>query len=326
MLKAFSNLNHRFQTIVNHLSIPFKLTNDDNQSISAKDYCEKIILPNRHRLLSLHIESNWNVPYLSDFFYFDPSFERLESLRLTNLSTVQILFHCIYLVQLPRLYSLKISLDDDDDSQILPNFDLIYRAIFSLPVLKHCEVSFSMDWFDNDFSIVIPKMLNQKATSIECLCIDHPASISNIFSLLEYTPKIRYLKCEIVENFDEITENLVKMKLPFLKQISIRVIRYFFDKVETCMHCIGEQVEILKLQLSDNISYMNAARWERAIKKDLPRLKVLDIVLDDIVYDEIESIYALINPFYSQFWFERGWFTTLSLKPFYVTIHIRPYK
>lgn len=110
LLKAFSNLNHRFQTLIHHSSVLLKLTHDNKTSIPMKHFCKEVILPNKHRLFALHAVPNWDHGLCFDCSIFDRSFERLESLTLTQLTTDQLPINCIYLIQLPRLYSLEVYL------------------------------------------------------------------------------------------------------------------------------------------------------------------------------------------------------------------------
>lgn len=71
MLEAFSNLNQRFQTLVNHSSIPIKLKYPAGKSMSVKDYCEKLLLPNKHRLQSVQMITYRLNHNFFDFSIFD---------------------------------------------------------------------------------------------------------------------------------------------------------------------------------------------------------------------------------------------------------------
>lgn len=163
---------------------------------------------------------------------------------------------CLHLSKLPRLYSLKIALEEKDP-EVLSKFAMYYPTVLLLPVLKHCTIFLLLDSSRYNHQIVIPRIVEQKSTSIEELYIDHSISLSNFLILLEHLPNIRRLKCRSLTESDENTQKISTMNVPFLKQISIENCSISFDQFEDLIKIVGQHVEIFELILYGIIAYTN---------------------------------------------------------------------
>lgn len=324
LLNAFSHLNVRFQNLINHSSISLKLLHDNRKSIPMKLYCNEVILPNKHRILALHAMFNWDHGLCFDCSIFDIAFERLESLTLAKLTTDQLPINCIYLMQLPRLYSLQVYLEAEPNN--FRNFNMIYQEILRLPVLKRLMFFSPLKWIEDRTVVVIPSIINPKASSIEDLYIRQIISPSNVLSVLEHTPQLCHLYCSELRESNVTTHQLKKMNLGCLKQISIEDCWIPFNRFEVLMHSIGEQLEILQFNRHGDTDCLNSDRWEQMIRNEMPRLKVFDMLCENILRTLIDSSDDLITSFYSQFWIERGWFSSVFLDQHWMKIHIHPYK
>lgn len=323
MLKAFSKLNHRFQTLINHSSIPLKLNYYSRKSILMEDYYEEIIYSNRDRLLSLQLINNRVHNDLLDYFTFDASFTRLECLKLENLLEKNLLANCSCLKSLPRLHYLYISVNE---KQYSPQILQILCLIVSLPVLKRCIFLNAMELGEHIPDILLSIATNSKPSSIEYLTIRDVASPRTIVSLLDHLPNIRRLECQFFGEFDEITDELKGVNLPHLRHLSIQNSSLRFDQVEALIQIVGHHVEFLKVYRYSGKDYIDAERWKRLIKMHLPLLKSLDLKCENICHYNINSIHDCLDPFHSQFWIEHQWFSSVSFNQYSMTFHIHPYE
>lgn len=328
MLMAFSNLNRRFQTLTNHSSIPFKGISDRSTSMSMKSFCDEIIRPNQNRLFSLYLNpmSEWDASCLFDFFNFDASFARLECLILGQVSIAPLLMICSQLKLLPRLYSLKVNVTEEQE--LSPRFDLVYYAVFSLPVLKSFSITAQNNGLIETLVIVslTTRHIDQKSSSIKDLTIEHSVTGENLLSLLEYLPEIRHLKCHHLTLFNRIDPRFNEINFSHLKQISIGICSLGFYRFERLMQTIGQTVEILQIERCYMNGYLRAAQWKPLIENYLPRLKVFDMKYQRYRRFQIALRSDLIIAFTSQFWIEHGWFTSVQYNGSLMKFHIHPYK
>ena len=321
MFKAFSDLNHRFQSLIHHPSILIRLEYDSRKSIPVEDYCQEIIQPNKDRLRSLHIVDGWNIERRFDHFIFDESFLHLESLKMHDISADQLTKICFSLKSLPRLYSFSVV-----GIQVEHEHDMseIICLILSFPVLKRCTIITEID--PDVPNIVLPTAINLKPSSMEYLCIGDSASLPNLVSLLEHLSNIRYLDCGFFAGFNENPSESKQVNLPHLKQLSFRNSSLRFDQVEALIKIIGHHVEVFKFCHYVGRDYLVGGRWENMIEKYLPRLKIFIMDCEEIELEPNESIDNLIGPFYSKFWTERQWFPTVCYGVRSMRFGIHPYQ
>lgn len=325
MLKAFTDLNHRFQTLIHHSSISLKLKHNSRNSIPIADYSQHIIQPNRARLQSLHLVQHWTNRHRFDHVIFDASFTRLESLTIYYISVDQLLTTCFTLHALPRLYSLYLH-PDIDQQKYSVEIGKIFVFILSLPVLKRCAILNEVIWQENVPNIVLPIAINSKSSSIEYLKIDYAPPPETLVSLLDHLPSLCHLECRFFGEFNVITNELKNINLPYLKRISLQIQSVEFNQIEALMKSIGHHVEVFKSSYSRVTRYLDDKRWQNMIETYLPRLKVFDMRAEEIQLSEFRSIHNLIGPFLSSFWTEHKWFPNVSLDHFWSTFHIHPYK
>jgi hypothetical protein len=81
--QSFSNLNYRFQQLLNSSSLLFKIKLD--HSTSEEIFMKQIILLNRHQIFSFHISLTLHIKQWFSSFTFDSSFYRLESLSTPSI-------------------------------------------------------------------------------------------------------------------------------------------------------------------------------------------------------------------------------------------------
>ena len=307
--KAFVHLNHRLDNLVINSFLPLRINLCPKSRITLEEQCRTVLLPNRHRLLSIHLKTPLVIQEFFDHCMIDESFTRLQSIHLhgTTVNTVlTVLFHLNFL---PRLSSLSIQLEDD----YYYNLRDIYRLIFRFPSLKYSKISIP-DYEESD--ITIPMSINGKPSSIEHLVMEFPCTIREITSLLHHTPLLQRLTCKHFVQSDEIRPKKEQpLILTQLRRISIDDCDVPFDDFETFIKPISCQLQMLRLKTSFSPAYLNAQRWKQLIKKHMPHLNefYFDCVLAAQFTGETNTTpnAETINEFTSSFWIERRWFLEL---------------
>ena len=113
----------------------------------------------RHQIYSITLEAfSYNEIFFSSVFLLDSSLNHLQSLYLWNFDLTTLMSNLVQLPPLPRLFSLKISIDD-----VSLNLADIYRLILNLPMLKHYKFYTS----ELDLPVSLPMANEQQKTQIE---------------------------------------------------------------------------------------------------------------------------------------------------------------
>ncbi len=130
--QAFSNLNYRFQQLLNSSSLLFKINLYLPSNELYKSIYKQIIRLNRQQIFSFFSY----IPLKNNHFYssfsIDSSLYRLESLGLKQLDPDLLMSILFKLPSLPRLSSLFISM-----LTVLNDLTDIYRIVLTLPMLKY---------------------------------------------------------------------------------------------------------------------------------------------------------------------------------------------
>ncbi|CAF3928712.1 unnamed protein product [Rotaria sordida] len=101
--KAFSKLNIRFYNLLTFSSLPLKI-NLSKQSESILEHCcRNVIIPNKHRILSLHLNGDSLINNFFTYCNIDSSFKRLQSIILSGLSDYKLLMILFYLNTIEHL-------------------------------------------------------------------------------------------------------------------------------------------------------------------------------------------------------------------------------
>jgi len=262
-----------------------------------------VIIPNKHRILSLHLSGH---SLIHEFFMhcnIDSSFNRLESVVLSGVSDYKLLLILCSLNSLPRLFSLTMLLEEDS----YYNISDIYRIIFRLPSLKFNKLSLADV---EETNIFIPMAINKTFSTIEHLVINHCCNLDELTSILCHTPHLRYLTCEQLVETDEISKKEVRLALSNLTRACFHNCNVDFDAFEMFIKKISSQLEVLRLETSSHPDYLNATRWKQLIRKHIPRLRKFhfDHQVYDPVFNKLSPNHEAINQFASTFWIERQWF------------------
>lgn len=307
--KAFTNLNYRFENLVSHSSFLFKFNLQTQSDSLLENRCRKLIIPNSHRILSLHLKSESIIIHFFNFCTIDSSFSRLESIVLDRLECRQLLPILFYLNSLPRLFSLTITIEEDYYYTLTD----IYRLIFSLPALKYNKISIKGDF--DELGLELPITINAKLSTIKYFVIDYYCTFEQLASLLRYLPNLCHLICDRIIEPDYDFKTYSCLRLPKLKSMSIQKLDTAFSDFESFMRELSCDLETLRINSSWSVGYFDANRWERLIKKSLQNLKQFYFKCDYCIdNDSNEKPFSdSIKQFLSPFWMEKKWCSEIKI-------------
>jgi hypothetical protein len=319
--KAFSNLNIRFQNLLTSSLLPLKINLSSESQSTLEQRCRHIIIPNKHNILSLHLDNDSLINDFFDHCNIDSSFNRLQSVVLSEISNHKILVILFYLNSLPRLSFLTIRLKQD----YYYNLSDIYRLIFRLPYLKYSKLSIPDDEQSN---IRIPMPINERTSTIERLIMNFGCNLNELTSILLYTPHLQHLTCDRLVEIDEINKNEERLALPHLTYISITDCEIDFDQFEAFIKKVSSQLRTLCLTTFWNPTYLAVTQWKELIKNHMPHLRELhfDHHMWTNYSDDATANHEIINQFISSFWMERQWYFELEHDFHEVTYSIHSYR
>ncbi len=285
--------------------------------------CKRIIRFNRQQILSIHL---WLPDQMDKFFSsftIDSSFSHLESITLTRLHLRVLMSVLIKLPSLPRLFCLNIEIFMGNVKHL--NLTDIYRIIFTLPMLKCCELY--VNYVETSFSL--PIATNKQLSSIEYLVLDHYCTFEELYTITSYTPQLRRLHFMHTDKIDLNIEIFVRVPLSNLTFISINEYPQKFDEFQIFISQIQWKLKFLYITTeSRDVAYFDANRWEELILKYLPHLKVFHLQYDEFTCEENESPLYLGEPnqFTSSFWIERQWLFEAEIDYDRIIYSVCPYK
>jgi hypothetical protein len=129
---AFSNLNHRFQQLLNNSSLLFKIKQMHHSLSDATSFQNwmQIMHINRQQILSIRLLMSLYFNNLFSLLYINSSFQHLESIVLLSPQPNTLKLILNELISLPRLFSLTIK-----PYHFSRDLTDIYRIVLTLPVL-----------------------------------------------------------------------------------------------------------------------------------------------------------------------------------------------
>ena len=303
LYEAFSSLNKRFQCLINSSSLSVKISLMDRFSSAPVDYYRDVIIPNRHRIISLHF---WNSIHLEVFFthcVIDESFSRLESLTLSDVSSCKLMLILFYLKSLPRLFALTIRLEDDE---LYINRGELYRMIFCLPALTYCEF-FAGE--TRTLDVWIPFAINERFSAITTLIIDHSCTLNEFTSILCRIPQLSRLECRSTITTNDNVNNEVPIKLTSLKYFAVSQCIMTFDEWKTFLKKISSQLRALYINRFEGESCVDCRQWEQLISQNIPHLRKFSV---ECLVNVDKNFKA--HHFNSRLMMERCWSPQLRLR------------
>jgi hypothetical protein len=185
----------------------------------------------------------------------------------------------------------------------------LYLQIFRLPVLKYCKISLKEPFENHPLPIAI-----NTTSSIEHLVINNNFYLNHLHALLSYVPHLRRLSINCLIGSYNLETELCLTKLNDLRCIFLNIININFDQFELISRNLFNQLQILRISISNDRTYLNANRWEQLILFSMRQLRIFDFQYTNFLEDDNDnnqSIYnSVLNQFSSLFWSERKWFFT----------------
>jgi hypothetical protein len=261
---------------------------------------KQIIIPNKHRVLSLDLLNRSQIYTSFTSHTFDASFHRLESVVLHGIKQNEFITVLSSLTILPRLFSLNTHLEDP-----LYDFNQVYRLILFLPVLKYNKLSAAIS--DCAVQNLVPVINNEQFSSIEQLVIDHPFSLPGLIVILSYTPRLCRLSSDYLFLFETMFETEIPIRSLNLTHLSIKLYCLQFDQFEMSIRKISSQLRVLRCIAYSNSTYLDADRWEQLISCHMPHLRTFIFEYHDSSFDrfELRPYHSFFDHFTSSFWTER---------------------
>jgi hypothetical protein len=318
--EAFSNLNHRFEQVLNSSLLLFKIYIDDIvlEKLEKNQY-KPIIVLNKKQIFSIELWLSGRGQDFFSSFIIDSLLSRLESFAVKWVNPDVIIPLLVNLAFLPHLVTLTI-----DTQHIGTSLSDIYRLIFVLPALKHNDLNTN----GSGSSISLPIAINQQSSTIETLAIAHPCTFNELACLTSYTPKLRHLTLDNTDKTDPNIEPILPIILSNLTRIDIHLHHETFDKLELIITKIGSKLNVLCCSASKDAAFVDGHRWKQFILRYLPDLKKFYMSYEDTVRNKSQfSTYpGEQNQFSSSFWIERQWVFAARILGEYITYSIGPYR
>ncbi|CAF1407481.1 unnamed protein product [Rotaria sordida] len=322
---AFSNLNYRFQQLINSSSLLLKLKLDDSKSekIFMNNY-QQILHLNKGQIFSIHLWTSKNTNQIISTFTIDSSFNCLESFVFYAIKSDVLISLLPTLTCLPRLFSLTIEIWSN-----IKDLGNIYRLIFNLPKLKYIKFK-AMESSDFNITISLPIATNEQISSIEHLIIEHPCAFDELSAITSYTPHLHHLKFLSLTNRKVNIRRIKPMILPNLTHLSIHIYRKMsFNVFEIFISKLNSKIKILSLTtIFEDIAYLDANRWENFILTKLPQLEKFHFKYSVYLAEDYQTpIYVgQRDQFVSSFWLQRGWILGIEIEIENIIYSIRPYQ
>jgi hypothetical protein len=248
---AFSNLNHRFQQLLNSSSLLFKIKFD---SSSDELYIKIYEHLNKQQICSLYLSiSSQNEQFFSSFSI-DSSLDHLESLVLSKIEPIILIELLSNLTCLSRLFSLTIDMLYNSNE-----LSDIYELIFALPKLKYFKCSAK----DTDINVSLPFALKNQSSTIEYLIINHSCTFNELEVILSYTPQLCRLNFAHTNDNNSTIENILPIRLSNLTYISLNLHYIKFDEFTMFIKNLDCKLKFLRfITWSEDITYLDANQWE----------------------------------------------------------------
>ena len=318
---AFSNLNNRFEKLLDSPSILYRIQLIDrfeSNEISLYKWIYFMCL-NRKQIYSIQLSMLLETNRLLPPMFIDSSFDRLESLCLIEPKQNQVMKILKKLIHLRYFRSLTIEQLDG-----VKDLTDLYRIIFDLPMLNYVKIS--LDYFHKPVSLSIS---TKPSLVLQHLLMNHSCTFNDLSTILSYTPQLHHLSFIESDNNDRNIEMLIPLIPIHLTNLRIHVSHVTFDQFEMFIRQLPTQLKVLMFSTSlEEISYLDAHRWERFLQEDLPELKTFSFGYHERSdgSDQSNIHFREINPFFSSFWLQRRYTFEIQPECEHIIYSIRPYK
>jgi hypothetical protein len=301
LFQAFINLNNRFETLLNYSFLSLQVNLDTTTKINVRNYYTQLIIPNKHRIVWLYLTNRSDIiPGHCSFDIIDSSFNRLQSLVLDCVSHNKFISFLPILSSLSRLSSITLHINNS-----IADLSETYQLIFRLPFLKQTEVS------AEGYSLIIPLPINnsEEYSRIKRLIVNHACNFQELIVLLSNTPLLTHLTCiKLTKPVEEVRQP-IPIKMVHLTSIIFHMCDVQFEQLEVFIKILCKQIRILCINTSEDVTYLDATRWERLISQDMPYLHLFEFKYHEWHYQSIELMlfHHQFTQFTSLFWINRGY-------------------
>ena len=300
LYQAFTDLNARFERLLDVSNLRMKTNWSFKEVRLREDYLKDLIVPNKHRILSLELCYPWSSKFVYSRPFIDTSFIRLESLQLYHITETNFIALLVVLANLPRLTSLYLCVHDD-----LTNITDAYQQIFTFPSIRFLQLL-----TDSSLGpISLPMAMTEQFTRIESLGVEHECSVDDLLTLLSYTPRLRRLTCSFIIESEVVKARDSWAAIPSLRHVCIYRWEADFHAFETFTTKTAPALKSLYISCYKSADLLNAEQWERVLSQHLPHLSRLDFVYEESINDEfvVTQHHEHIHGFSSPFWAKKRW-------------------
>ncbi|CAF1415359.1 unnamed protein product [Rotaria sordida] len=297
--KGFYNLNNRFQNLAINSNVLTKINISTISKSNFEDYYYNILIPNQSQINFLRLSN----PFVVKIIFSEPrlilNFIRLQTIILDNVLNKNFHKFFDYLLCLTTLHAITISF-----AVHISSLDIIFSQIFRLSTLKYCKIEYQQLSFI-DF-------INYESSSIEYLIINGHLRFSALHNLLCCLPKLQHLSISYLDKFDcyEESNKLSSIQLKYLKHVSLKLDDVHFDEFEKIIKEFFYHIQILRLTIVYDETYLDAKRWQQLILFHMSYLRIFYINHQGYVNNNNLTYHDIINQFNSSFWNENKWFFT----------------
>ena len=297
--KTFSDLNYRFYQLIHQCCLPVKVYLSYESVENFNNHIPNILAAFKHRLQSLRVSDC----FFLEKFHFNSSLIRLQALYFEGIQYSSLVSTLLTCTQLPSLYYLTFNCVENVQCP-----DKVYSLIFSLPVLKFCQLS--LNSMDEGYEFVF---YDFAISPIERLIINSKCSVKNLMELVSFAPNLSHLSCEISNSllFSDIplvNENLTNLSLKF-DGVS-------FDEVEWFIKNLSSPIQTFTISVIHDRAFLNSNRWQRILTQQLPLLRKFMLEYYDRRDDSLDD--DVIKQFQSSFWTEKQCF---FVQQYYIDKH-----
>jgi hypothetical protein len=296
-------LNIRFQNLLVDSTLPIKINSSSLSKSTFQRYYRHIIMPNKHRIQSLHLFNPFIVDLIFSPVRITSNFIRLKTLIFNNIKSKYLINILNHLVSLTSLSSLIIMPVDHVHNPY--NF---YRQIFRLPSLKYCKMSLKGHIESNSLPVATDEF-----SPIEHLVIENNFDSNELNILLSYVPQLRRLSVQCLGGPPSRQTELCSIKLNHLTHVSLRKILINFNQLELMIKDLFYQVQVLHISTTSDRTYLDANHWQQLIISFMPYLRIFNFHYTNFVENDDNSNIQLtykdvFKQFCTPFWLERKWF------------------
>ncbi|CAF4202665.1 unnamed protein product, partial [Adineta steineri] len=293
---GFFNLKKRFENLYGHLNPYLRINISTMSKIRFDDYHQKIIIPNRQRILILRLSN----PFTTDIIFSPPKiilkFVQLKTLILDKTDSTYLKNILKHMIHLPELSSLSINLID-----FIKNSTEFYLQIFRLPKLKYCKLNFQiMAHLD------VSSTSTNISSPIEHFVYEPLFPMESFENLLSFLPQLRHLPIHNIHDYRHRETNFSPLRLKSFTNISLKLSSMNFNRLEEIIKNYFYYIEVLHITSCDDPEFLNVKRWERLITSFMPNLRIFNMNHTGLA----DKYHDVINQFNSSFWINKKWYFT----------------